>query len=157
MFRKCKKIIKYFSLPRATSHYKHDQVLVFALSVTRAPAKIRQTPAELHFAQPAHPQTLLGQISNTATNSTSKNIEILEVQVFEPNYVVQLEILEVQVFEPTYVVQLEILCILRRSRDLLDQLSKGLAYLDESLSAVNSRLSWQRVKLTLLPAGINKL
>ena len=141
MFQKSKKIIKYFSLPRATSHYKHDQVFVFVLSVTWAPAKIRQTPAELHFAQPAHPQTLLGQISNTATNSTSKNIEILEVQVFEP----------------TYVVQLEILCILRRSRDLLDQLSKGLAYLDESLSAVNSRLSWQQVKLTLLTAGINKL
>ena len=141
MLRKCKKIIKYFSLPWATSHYKHDQIPFFALSVTWALAKIRQTPAELHYAQPAHPQTLLGQISNTATNSTSKNIEILEVQVFEP----------------TYVVQLEILCILRRSRDLLDQLSKGLAYLDESLSAVNSRLSWQQVKLTLLTAGINKL
>ena len=84
MLRKCKKMIKYFSLPRVTSYYKHDQVLVFALSVTRAPAKIRQTPAELHFAQPAHLQTLLGQISNTATNSTSKNIEILEVQVIEP-------------------------------------------------------------------------
>ena len=73
MLRKCKKIIKYFSLPRATSHYKHDQALVFALSVTWATAKIRQTPAELHFAQPAHPQTLLGQI-----------LQLIQRQVFEP-------------------------------------------------------------------------